>query len=123
MFRKSLGVSPARYMAERSADIEHRSSIFEELLWKTCETLRDWMPHAIGPQPMTETRAMTASAMSDIQLIPCSGRTLHFTAVPQDFCTRPVYKNRAAFNRGVRTALLMLHPGDLGAAGVQLLLA
>jgi len=67
---------------------------------------------------------MTRSPMSDIELIPCSGKTLHFTAVPQDFCARPVHKNRAAFNRAVRrAALLTLHPEDLGAAGAQLLLA
>jgi len=67
---------------------------------------------------------MATSAMSGIDLIPRSGRTLHFTAVPQDFCKRPAHKNRTAFNRAVRrAALLTLHPQDLGAAGAQLLLA
>jgi hypothetical protein len=43
--------------------------------------------------------AKMEARMSESDLISCSGKTLHFTALPQDFSTRPVHKNRAAFNR------------------------
>ena len=67
--------------------------------------------------------AMTASTMSDIELILCSGKTLHFTAV-QRLLHAPGAQESSSVQQSVRkAALLTLYLEDLDAAGAQLLLA
>ena len=65
---------------------------------------------------------MTASTMSDIELILCSGKTLHFTAV-QRLLHAPGAHESSSVQQKRRAALLTLYLEDLDAAGAQLLLA